>query len=323
MTTFRRHWWFVIPIAAALGCAGSQQAQIGSPQAQDLSPAQKQAQAQSQKQQPQAQQQGQAQKGQQPAQGNSTLVDEGPGSGSKEAAAAGAAGAAGAAAAQPGTAQLVPFQGANGYTVLMPPNPQVDQRTQETPGGPVQVHIAQAQDTSARYMSSLSEFPKGSLNKVKSKDLLDSLQQSTVQSMGGTLVKSQDLQVGGLAGREFTATDPQGSEVTARVFVGDSRVYTLAGTYPQGQMPGSIQQFLGSFQPPAGAAVGGSGMPDSAGADTSSSGAGDSMSGSSAADTVTPAAPAETPKKSKKKSSRSGASTSAGSSAADTVSGSR
>jgi hypothetical protein len=303
MTTFRGHSWLVIPLAAALGCAGSQQAQTGSPQAQTGS---QQARAGSQ----------QAQKGQQQPQGNSTLVDEGPGSGSSKEAAA--AGAAGAAAAQPGgTAQLVPFQGANGYTVLMPPNPQVDQRTQETPGGQVQVHIAQAQDTSAKYMSSLSEFPKGSLDKVKSKDLLDSLQQSTVQSLGGNLVKSQDLQVGGLAGREFTATDPQGSEVTARVFIGDSRVYTLAGTYPQGQMPGSIQQFLGSFQPPAGSAVGGSGMPDSAGADANSSG--DSVSGSSAADTVTPASPAETPKKSKKKSSRSAESTGAGSSAADTV----
>jgi hypothetical protein len=300
--TFQRHLWLVIPLATALGCAGSQQAQTGSQQARTG-----------------ASQAQQAQKGQQPPQGNSTLVDEGPGSGSKEAAAAGAAGAAGAAAA--GTAQLVPFQGANGFTVLMPPNPQVDQRTQETPGGPVQVHIAQAQDTSAKYLSSLSEFPKGSLDKVKSKDLLDSLQQSTVQSMGGTLVKSQDVQAGGLAGREFTATDPQGSEVTARVFVGDSRVYTLAGTYPQGQMPGSIQQFLGSFQPPAGAAVGGSGMPDSAatGADSSK---GDSVGGSSSADSVSPA-PAAPPKKSKKKSSRSTESTSASSSAADTVSGSR
>jgi hypothetical protein len=80
----------------------------------------------------------------------------------------------------------VPFQGANGYVVLMPPNPERNDRTQETPGGPVQVHIAQVQDPSAKYMSSLSEFPKGSLHKVKSKDLLDSLQQATVQSMGGT-----------------------------------------------------------------------------------------------------------------------------------------
>jgi hypothetical protein len=290
--TFQRHLWLVIPLATALGCAGSQQAQ----------------------------------KGQQQPQGNSTLVDEGPGSGSKEAAAAGAAGAAGAAAGQAANAQLVPFQGANGFTVLMPPNPQVDQRTQDTPGGPVQVHIAQAQDTTGKYLSSLSEFPKGSLDKVKSKDLLDSLQQSTVQSMGGTLVKSQDVQVAGLSGREFTATDSQGSEVTARVFVGGSRVYTLAGTYPQGQMPGSIQQFLGSFQPPAGAAVGGSGMPDSAGADLNSSGAGsstgDSVSGSSSADSAAPVA-AEPPKKSKKKSRRSAESTSASSSAADTVSGSR
>jgi|GEM_PF-389547 hypothetical protein len=305
---YRGQWWLVMPLAAALGCAGSQQAQTGSAQAQAGS---HQARAGSQ----------QAQKGQQQPQGNSTLIDEGPG----EAATAGAAGAAGAAAAQSGTAQLVPFQGANGFTVLMPPNPQVDQRTQDTPGGQVQVHIAQAQDTTGKYLSSLSEFPKGSLDKVKSKDLLDSLQRSTVQSMGGTLVKSQDLQVAGLPGREFTATDPDGSEVTARVFVGDSRVYTLAGTYPQGQMPGSIQQFLGSFQPPAGAAVGGSGLPDSARSDVNSSGAdttGDKVSGSSSADTVAPVA-AEPPKKSKKKGRRSAESTSAGSSAANTVSGSR
>ena len=226
--TFRKHWWLLVPLAAALGCAGSEKEQKVAK-----------------------------------AGGNSALIDEGPGSANAQgagAAAAGTAGAAGAAAvAQP--AQLVPFQGANGFTVLMPPNPEKNERTQDTPGGPVQVHIASAQDASGKYMSSLSEFPKGSLNKVKSKDLLDSLQQATVQSMGGTLVSSRDIQVGGLAGREFTATDPEGSEVTARVFVGNSRVYTLAGTYPKGEVPASIQQFLGSFQPPAGTAVGGSGAP--------------------------------------------------------------
>ena len=224
--TFRKHWWLLVPLAAALGCAGSEKEQKVAK-----------------------------------AGGNSTLIDEGPASAQGAgAAAAGTAGAAGAAAvAQP--AQLVPFQGANGFTVLMPPNPEKNERTQDTPGGPVQVHIASAQDPSGKYMSSLSEFPKGSLNKVKSKDLLDSLQRATVQSMGGTLVSSRDIQVGGLAGREFTATDPEGSEVTARVFVGNSRVYTLAGTYPKGEVPASIQQFLGSFQPPAGTAVGGSGAP--------------------------------------------------------------
>jgi len=255
--TFRKHWWLLVPLAAALGCAGSEKEQKVAK-----------------------------------AGGNSTLIDEGPASAQGAgAAAAGTAGAAGAAAAaQP--AQLVPFQGANGFTVLMPPNPEKNERTQDTPGGPVHVHIASAQDPSGKYMSSLSEFPKGSLNKVKSKDLLDSLQRATVQSMGGTLVSSRDIQVGGLAGREFTATDPEGSEVTARVFVGNSRVYTLAGTYPKGEVPASIQQFLGSFQPPAGTAVGGSGAldattggkPDSAGS-VGSTAPSDSSSGPAASST--------------------------------------
>jgi hypothetical protein len=285
--TSRKYWWLLVPLAAALGCAGSQQEQKVTK-----------------------------------AGGNSTLVDEGPAQASAQgangaAATAGAAGAAGAAAAgQTANAQLVPFQGANGFTVLMPPNPEKNERTQDTPGGPVQVHIAQAQDPSGKYMSSLSEFPRGSLDKVKSKDLLDSLQQATVQSMGGTLTNSQDIQVGGLAGREFSATDPQGSQVTARVFVGDSRVYTLAGTYPQGQVPASIQQFLGSFQPPAGTAVGGSGA-DAA----SDTGTVDSASSVNSSDSsVTPAPDSSTP--AKKKKSRRSTSTDATPSA-DTGAGSR
>src|SRR5262249_12533900 len=155
-----------------------------------------------------------------------------------------------------------------------------------------------------QYRSSASGLPQGSLDKVKSRDLLDSLQQATIQSMGGTLVNSQDVQVGGLPGREFTATDPQGSQVTARVFVGDSRVYTLAGTYPKGPQPGSIQQFLGSFQPPAGTAVGGSGPADSAaGGAAGSAAATDSMSAGS--DSSATSAPAPSSSKSKKSSASS------------------
>ncbi|MGZ5959444.1 MAG: hypothetical protein ACXWLI_13585, partial [Myxococcaceae bacterium] len=241
-------------------------------------------------------------------------VDEGPASASAQ------AGAAGAAAGQGAASQLVPFQGKNGYTVLMPPNPQTNDRTQDTPGGQVQVHIAQAQDPAGKYLSTLSEFPKGSLDRIKSKDLLDSLQQATIQSMGGTLVNAQDVEVAGLPGREFTATDPEGSAVTARVFVGGSRVYTLAGTYRQGQqVPGSIQQFLGSFQPPAGTAMGGSG---SAG-DVSDS-AGSASAGAAAGDTMSAASPDEPTTKSKKHSRRSSSTSSTtASSSADTVSGSR
>lgn len=268
----RNYWWLLVPLVAALGCAGSQKEQKVAK-----------------------------------AGGNATLIDEGPSSASAQGQGAGAA-----AAGTAGAAQLVQFQGANGFTVLMPPNPEKNERTQDTPGGPVQVHIAQAQDPAGKYMSSLSEFPKGSLDKVKSKDLLDSLQQATIQSMGGTLVNSQDVQAGGLAGREFSATDPQGSEVTARVFVGDSRVYTLAGTYPKGNMPPSIQQFLGSFQPPAGTAVGGSGdAASAAGAsadlnNTGANGAGtsDTVSSSSSSDSSVTGVPADSSTKSKKKKSR-------------------
>src|SRR6185312_1118276 len=87
--TSRKHWWLLVPLAAALGCAGSQKEQKVTK-----------------------------------AGGDSTLVDEGPASASAQGAGAAGAAAGAAAAGQPGNAQLVPFQGANGFTVLMPPNPE-------------------------------------------------------------------------------------------------------------------------------------------------------------------------------------------------------
>lgn len=145
--------------------------------------------------------------------------------------------------------QLVPFHGQGGFTVLMPPKPYQSERTESTPGGLVYVHMTQVRDEMAKYLASVSEFPKGSFDRVQRNDLLDSLQQSTIQSMHGTVVSSHDVDVADMRGREFTATDPQGSEVTARIFIGDSRVYTLAGTYPQGTIPAPIRQFLDSFKP--------------------------------------------------------------------------
>ena len=160
----------------------------------------------------------------------------------------------------PERTQLVPFRGEGGFSVLMPPKPYQSELTESTPGGPVYVHLAQVRDEMAKYLASVSDFPRGRLDRVRRKDLLDSLQQSTIQSMSGTLVSSHEVDVAGMPGREFTATDPQGSEVTARIFVGDSRLYTLAGTYPQGSIPGSIRQFLDSFQPPPVTTLGKSGV---------------------------------------------------------------
>ena len=152
---------------------------------------------------------------------------------------------------------LVPFQGRGGFTVLMPPRPDQSERTENTRSGPVYVDLIQAGDEMAKYLASVSEFPKGSLDQARTKDLLDSLQTSTIQSMHGTVASSHDVEASGMPGREFTATDPQGSEVTARIFIGGSSVYTLAGTYPRGDIPAPIRRFLDSFQPPAATALNG------------------------------------------------------------------
>jgi len=174
------------------------------------------------------------------------LVDEGPGTGATASAAAG---------------QLVPFHSSGGFTVLMPANPQQVDRTEETPGGPVQVHVAQVSDPAAQYVSTYSEYPAGTLEKVKTPVLLDTFQRSSLNALNGTLVSAKDVELDGLPGREFTASTPDGQQITARLLVAPARVYSLAGTYPQGPTPQSVERFLGSFSraSDSGPGVGGSG----------------------------------------------------------------
>jgi hypothetical protein len=175
------------------------------------------------------------------------LVDEGP--------------ANGAGIASAGAPQLVPFRSSGGFTVLMPANPQQVDRTEETPGGPVQVHVAQVSDPAAQYVSTYSEYPPGTLEKVRTPLLLDTFQRSSLQALNATLVSARDVQLDGLPGREFTASTPDGQQITARLLVAPGRVYSLAGTYPQGQTPQSVERFLGSFArtSDSGPGVGGSG----------------------------------------------------------------
>lgn len=217
--TAHNSWWFALPLLA-LGCAHSGGESV------------------------QATKQG----------GKSQLVDEGLAS----AQAAGSAAAPGATASTAG--QLVPFQSSGGFTVLMPPNPQQTDRSEETAGGTVKVHMAQAAEPTGKptYVATYTEFPPGALTQSKPKDVLDAIQQSTAQSVGGNVTSSHDLQVAGMPGREFTAQTGDGN-VTARVLVGKERVYTLAGTYGQGPPPDSVQRFLNSFSSASNAATGGSG----------------------------------------------------------------
>jgi len=56
------------------------------------------------------------------------------------------------ASASAGGGQLVPFRSSGGFTVLMPASPQEVDRTEETPGGPVQVHVAEVSDPAAQYV---------------------------------------------------------------------------------------------------------------------------------------------------------------------------
>jgi hypothetical protein len=240
--TSNKTWWLFLPLLA-FGCAhsgGQGQSVAATKEGGQSSRAQS---SQATKENAQATKEG----------GKSQLIDEGP---ANAGATAGAAGATANAAAP----QLVPFHSSGGFTVLMPPNPQQSDRSEETAGGTVKVHVAQAAEPAGKpsYVATYTEFPPGTLTQSKPKDVLDAVQQSTARSVGGSVTASKDIQVAGLPGREFTAQTADGNMI-ARVLVGKERLYTLAGTYGQGPPPDSVQRFLASFNPSPNAATGGSG----------------------------------------------------------------
>jgi len=155
------------------------------------------------------------------------------------------------AAPAPSQQSLVPYSSPGNFSVLAPANITHSQQTRDTPQGPVEIHISQASDSQKgiNYLISYSKFPVGALGKSPPNTLLTSERDQLVKSVNGQLVSTEDINVAGMPGMEFTADSPANQRrVSARIIQGKDEVYTLVTSYPPGAEPVDAQQFLQSFR---------------------------------------------------------------------------
>jgi|GEM_PF-4043835 len=156
-----------------------------------------------------------------------------------------------APAPAPSQQTLVPYSSPGNFSVLAPANVTHSEQTRDTAQGPVEIHISQASDPQKdiNYLISYSKFPAGALGKSSPNKLLTSERDQLVKSVNGQLLSTEDIDVAGMPGMEFTADSPANQRrVSARIIHGKDEVYTLVTSYPPGTEPADAQRFLQSFR---------------------------------------------------------------------------
>jgi len=153
------------------------------------------------------------------------------------------------AAVKPPSHALVWHRVPGGFSVLLPPVVQREDRTTALANREVDVHFIKASPpgTAESYLVSLAEVPPDVLLASNPADILQGVQQATVRGLGADLIDSKEIVVDEMPGREFAARKPGKGNILARVLVGSDGVYTLLGTFRFGPPPDVILRFLDSF----------------------------------------------------------------------------
>lgn len=152
-------------------------------------------------------------------------------------------------AVKPPSKALVWYRVPGGFSVLLPPVVQRENRTTALGNREVDVHFIKASPPGAAegYLVSFAEVPPDLLRASNPADILKGVQQATLRGLGAELIDSKEIAVDELPGREFAARKPGKGDVLARVLVGSNGVYTLLGTFRSGPPPEVILRFLDSF----------------------------------------------------------------------------
>ena len=136
----------------------------------------------------------------------------------------------------------------------MPGKPKEQSRSVEAEAGALKLYIAIFEDRSTAYLAAYTDYPEEYLSTIAEDDLLDSVVQTGVDSVGGTLTRQTNFPLGALRGREAEfETQAQGAQPAmlgkGRYFLAGNRLYQLMVVAPQRQgLPAAAQKFLDSFK---------------------------------------------------------------------------
>jgi hypothetical protein len=129
------------------------------------------------------------------------------------------------------------------FSIGMPGQPTASSQTASTAAGPIEIHLFEfaTADQKTAYMVSYNDYPAGAVGEPQG--TLDGAVQGAITNSKATLVQSHAIDLGGVPGRDYTATVAGGS-LHGHIYLRGSRLYQvlIAGS----DLP-SEDAFLGSF----------------------------------------------------------------------------
>lgn len=129
------------------------------------------------------------------------------------------------------------------FSVLMPSQPESDERAKDTPVGRVVMHFFTTRAAGGVFVVSYADYPVG-----EAKRELDANRDSFLKGMKATLVSESDIKLQDNPGRDIKAERDQLS-IKSRMYLVGKRYYQLVAITPA-TLPGNIEadKFLTSFE---------------------------------------------------------------------------
>jgi hypothetical protein len=139
-----------------------------------------------------------------------------------------------------------------GFQALMPGTPRLQQNTQETPTGKVELHkfTVEPKGKKELFMIVSTRFPEDLGRKLGGREkLLELGRKDLLSASQGRLKSERQIVLNGCPGLELEVLPPKGAVIKARIYATKSQVYQVSVHVPEIRLPSEdVQKFFDSFK---------------------------------------------------------------------------
>jgi hypothetical protein len=140
----------------------------------------------------------------------------------------------------------------DGFQALMPGTPRLEQQTQESPAGNMEMHKFSVQPKDKKELFMVVSFRFSgvvSRNLGGKEKLLELGRQDILKASQGQIKSEKRIDLNGCPGLEIEVLPLKGAIVKARIFATENRLFEVCVHVPQFRLESQdIQKFLDSFQ---------------------------------------------------------------------------
>jgi hypothetical protein len=138
------------------------------------------------------------------------------------------------------------------FQALMPGTPHLEQKTQETEAGPIELHkfIVTPKDGKELFMITSTRFPEDLAGQLGGTEkLLDLGRQDLLAASRGQLKSERHIDLAGHPGLEVELLPPKGAVIKAQIFATKNQLFQVSVHVPKVRLASKdVQKFFDSFQ---------------------------------------------------------------------------